>query len=75
MALFPVFDKLLVYVSVIKAAIMRLGFICTSSIGVISGTIKLTTTGTFAARNDQRALDRTPKRHISEVLSDHSLSS
>ena len=57
MAPFPFLEKLLVYVPVIKAAIMRRGFICISSIGVISGTNKLTTTGTFASRNDQRALE------------------
>ena len=57
MAPFPFFDKLLVYVPVIKAAIMRRGFICISSIAVIRGTIKLTTSGTFASRNDHRALD------------------
>ena len=39
-----------------KAAIMRRGFICTSLIGVTSGTIRLTTTGTFASKNDQRVL-------------------
>ena len=31
--------------------------ICSSSRGVISGTIRLTTTGTFASRNGQRALE------------------
>ena len=36
---FPFLDKLLVYVPVIKAAIMRRGFICTSLTGVTSGTI------------------------------------
>ena len=50
-------DKLSVYVPVTKAAIMRRGFICTSLIGTISGIIKLTTKGTFASRNGQRALE------------------
>ena len=49
-------DKLLVYVPVTKAAIMRRGFICSSLSGVTSGTIRLTTTGTFASRNDQQVL-------------------
>ena len=57
MAPFPFLDKLLVHVYVIKAAIMRRDFIRISLIGIISGTIKLTTTGTFASRNDQRALE------------------
>ena len=57
MAPFPLLDKLLVDVQVIKAAIMRRGFICILLIGVIIGTIKLTTTGTFASRNDQQALE------------------
>ena len=61
MAPFPFLDKLLVYVPVIKAAIMKRGFICISLIGVISGIIKLTTTGTFASRNDQRALEIEPQ--------------
>ena len=39
-------DKLLVYVPVIKAAIMRRGFICTSSIGTTNGPGRHTTTGT-----------------------------
>ena len=43
------FDKLSVYVPVIKAAIMRRGFICTSLTGITSGTIRLATTGTFAS--------------------------
>ena len=50
-------DKLLIYVQVTKAAIMRCGFICNSSSGVTSGTIRLTATGTFASRNDQRVLE------------------
>ena len=49
-------DKLSVCAPVIKAAIMRRGFICTSLIGVTSGTIRLATTGTFASRNVQRVL-------------------
>ena len=57
MAPFPFLDKLLVYVPVIKAAIMRRGFMCISSIGTTKGTIKLTTTGTFALRNGLRALE------------------
>ena len=57
MAPFPFLDKLLVYVPVIKAAIMRRGFICSSSSGVTRGTIRLTTTGIFASRNGQRALE------------------
>ena len=57
MAPFPFLDKLLVDVQVIKAAIMRRGFICISSNEIKSGTIKLTTTGTFASRNNQRALE------------------
>ena len=73
---FPFTDKLLVYDQVIKAVIMRRGFICISSIGITNGTIRLTTTGTFASRNDQRVLEiELQKRSISEVLSDHSLSS
>ena len=48
--------KLSVYVPATKAAIMRRSFICTSLIGTISGIIKLTTMGTFASRNGQRAL-------------------
>ena len=60
----------------IKAATMRRGFICISSIGITNGTIRLTTTGAFASRNDQRVLDmELKKRDISEVLSDHALSS
>ena len=50
-------DRLSVYVPATKAAIMRRGFICTSLIGTTSGIIKLTTTGTFASRNGQRALE------------------
>ena len=40
-----------------STVIMRRGFICSSSIGITSGTIRLTTTGTFASRNDQRVLE------------------
>ena len=54
---FPSLGKLLVYDRMIKAATMRHDFICISSIGTTNGTIKLTTTGTFASRNDQRVLD------------------
>ena len=50
-------DKLAVYVLVTKAAIMKRGFIHTSSIGITSGHIKRTATGTFASRNDQRVLE------------------
>ena len=64
-------DKLLVYVPATKAAIMRRGFICTSLIGTISGIIKLATTGTFASKNGQRALEI----ELGELLSDHSHSS
>ena len=60
----------------IKVAIMRRGFIDISSIGTTNGPIKLTTTGTSALRNDLRVLDmELKKRHINEVMSDHSLSS
>ena len=50
MAPFPFLDKLLVYDQVIKAATTRRGFIYISSIGIISGTVKLTTMETFASR-------------------------
>ena len=46
MALFQYLGKLLVYAPVIKAAIMRRGFICTSLTGVTSGTMRLATTRT-----------------------------
>ena len=61
----------------IKAAIMRRGLICILLIGTTNGPIKRTTTGTSALRNDLRVLDMELKkeRHISEVMSDHSLSS
>ena len=41
----------------IKAAIMRRGFICTSLTGVTSGTISLAATGTFASQNVLRILE------------------
>ena len=75
LAPFPFLDRLLVFDQMIKVATMRRGFICTSSIGITNGTIRLATMGTFASRNDQRVLARElKKRHISDVLSDHSLS-
>ena len=68
--------KLLAYDRMIKAAIMRHGFIYISSIGTANGPIRRTTTGTSALRNDLRVLDiELKKRHISDVMSDHSLSS
>ena len=42
-------DKLSVYAPMIKAAIMRRGFICTSLTGVTSGTTRLATTGISAS--------------------------
>ena len=75
LAPFPFLDRLLVFDQMIKVATMRRGFICTSLIGVTSGTIRLATMGTFASRNDQRVLARElKKRHISDVLRDLSLS-
>ena len=56
MALSLYLDKLSVCAPVIKAVIMRRGFICISSIGVTSETIRLSTMGTFASRNVQRVL-------------------
>ena len=50
-------DKLSVYVPMIKAAIMRRGFMCTSLTGVTSGTIRLATRGTFASQNASRILE------------------
>ena len=41
----------------IKAAIMRRGFICTSLTGVTSGTVRFATTGTFASKNVLRILE------------------
>ena len=65
--------KLLANDQMIKAAIMGHGFIYVSSIGATNGTIKRTTTGTSVLRNSSGSGVR--KGHISEVLSDHSLSS
>ena len=59
----------------IKAAITKRGFICFLLIGATNGPIKLTTTGTFALKNDLRILQTVLKNDISEVMSDHSLSS
>ena len=47
---FASLGKLLAYDLMIKAAIMRHGFIYISSIGTTNGTIKRTTTGTSALR-------------------------
>ena len=70
------FEKLSVYAPMIKAAIMRRGFICTSLTGVTSGTTRLATTGISASQNVRtNSGNRVPKRHFCEVLSDHSLSS
>ena len=41
----------------IKAAIMRRGYIYILLIGATCGPIKLITTGTFASRNDLRVLE------------------
>ena len=60
----------------IKAAITKRGFIWILLIGATNGPIKITTTGTLASKNDLRILHTVlKKRHISEVMSDHSLSS
>ena len=68
--------KLLASDRMIKAAIMRHGFMYISSIGTTNGPIKRLPRGTSALRNDLRVLDmELKKRHISEVMSDHSLSS
>ena len=60
--------KLFAYDLMIKAAIMRHGFIYISSIGTTNGTIKRTTTGTFASRNDLRVLDMEFKNVTSAKL-------
>ena len=52
----------------IKAAIMRRGFIYILLIGVRNGPIKLTTTGTFASKNDLRILHTVLKNDISVRL-------
>ena len=54
---FPSLGKLLAYDLMIKAAIMRHAFIYVSSIGTTNGTVKRTSTGTSAFRNDLRVLD------------------
>ena len=57
MALFQYLDRLSVYAPVIKAVIMRRGFICNSLTGVTCGTVRLTTTGTVASQNVLRILE------------------
>ena len=68
MASFPFLDKLSVHVPVIKVAIMRRGFICSSLIGKTNGP-------GWHITGNIRLIERPRKRHISELLSDHSLSS
>ena len=60
----------------VRAAITKRGFIWILLIGATNGPIKLTTTGTSASKNDPRIPHpELKKRHISEVVRDHSLSS
>ena len=66
-------DRLSVYAPMIKAAIMRRGFILTSLTGVTSGTIRLATTGTFASQNVLRILEIVLPNVTLARLSDHSL--
>ena len=49
----------------IKAAITKRGFIWILLIGATNGPIKLTTTGTFASKNDLRILHTVLKNDIS----------
>ena len=57
MAPFPFLDKLSVCAPMMKAATMKRGCTCISSIGVTSGTIRLATTGTSASQNVLRILE------------------
>ena len=75
-ALFPFLAEFLVYVQTIKVAIMRHGSTRISSIGAALNPSMMSMTYEFSLKNVLRRVHTgTKKRRISEVMSDHSLSS